>query len=119
MIVLGADGAQKAAWTEQVAQGRRVFYAGPEAGQDNPDRISFDGTIEYRNFYPWLREIDGSSVLVLDEPLRHERRSLLHYNCIRHYVNQAGAVLIFSYLPIISNSEDFMILFDFAILQKF
>lgn len=98
------------------ADGRRVFIVdgrGPDASEGS-DTISFEDTIRYKHFYRWLREIDESSVLVLDEPLRTTTRSSLHYNCIRHYAAQAGTTVVFAYLPMIESAEDFMILFDFA-----
>ena len=35
------------------------------------------------------------------------------YNCIRHFLTQTNHQIIFQYLPVIDEIEDFMILFDF------
>lgn len=75
--------------------------------------ISYKNIIEYEYFYRLLQEIDQHSLLVVDECMRTQNRNDLTYNCLRHYLNQAGHIIIFQYLPIISDINDFMILFDF------
>src|SRR5690606_36363055 len=85
-----------------------------ELNVEDGNRITYADAIEYKHFYPWLREIDGQAVLVIDECLRTRQRSALHYNCIRHYVAQAGRVVVFQYFPIIEALDDFATLFDFA-----
>ncbi|MDF1578612.1 MAG: hypothetical protein P1P81_09255 [Desulfobulbales bacterium] len=82
----------------------------PESGE----WLDWDQVIMYRHFYRLLQEIDHCTVLVINECLRKKNRNDLTYNCIRHYINQAGSVIIFQYLPIIDSIEDFMILYDFA-----
>lgn len=114
MIVLGADASTKDATIAARATGRRIFYIGPRVTESDGDSIRFDDAILYRHFYRWLRDIDSSSFLVIDEPLRGTDRGTLHLNCIRHYAAQAGETLVFSYLPIVEQTEDFMILFDLA-----
>ena len=114
MIVLGADASTKDATIAARASGRRIFYIGPRVTESDGDSIRFDDAILYRHFYRWLRDIDSSSLLVIDEPLRGTDRGTLHLNCIRHYASQAGETLVFSYLPIVEQAEDFMILFDLA-----
>lgn len=114
MIVLGADAFTKDATIATRAAGRRIFYVGPRCIKSEGDSIRFDDAILYRHFYRWLRDIDAASLLVIDEPLRGTDRGTLHLNCIRHYAAQAGETLVFSYLPIIEQVEDYMILFDLA-----
>lgn len=69
--------------------------------------------IEYQPFYRLLQELDARSLLVINECLRTQNRYDLTYNCIRHYLNQAGHQLIFQHFPLIDGREDFMILYDF------
>lgn len=69
--------------------------------------------IEYQPFYRLLQELDARSLLVINECLRTKNRYDLTYNCIRHYLNQAGHQLIFQHFPLIDGREDFMILYDF------
>lgn len=115
-VVIGASAFEKRAHIERAAQGRRVFYVGDRAPDGVPPEraIGFDDVVLYKHFYPWLREIDEGSLLVLDEPLRQKDRGTLHYNCIRHYAAQSGAVLVLSTFPILDDPEDFAILYDFA-----
>lgn len=75
--------------------------------------ITYKKLIEYEYFYRVLEFADKSTLIVLDECLRTKNRNDLTYNCIRHFLNQSGHQLIFQYLPIIDNIEDFMTLFDF------
>jgi hypothetical protein len=77
------------------------------------EHIEWADIIRYKYFYRLLQEIDGSSLVVVNECLRTQDRHDLTYNCIRHFLNQAGYVLVFQYLPIIDNVDDIMILFDF------
>lgn len=81
--------------------------------QIDAEYISYKNIIEYEYFYRLLQEIDQYSLLVIDECLRTQNRNDLTYNCLRHYINQAGHIIIFQYLPMISDINDFMILFDF------
>ena len=116
MIVLGADEAQKRAIVAQRAQGKRVFYCGPAVapGDSAGDRIRYDDATKYVHFYRWLQEIGPGSVLVLDEPMHDTERSSLPLNCLRHYTGKAPETIVFSYLPMVEDREDFMILFDLA-----
>ena len=76
--------------------------------------IDWPEIIMYRTFYPLLQEIDARTLVVVNECLRVQDRYDLTYNCIRHYLNQAGHVLVFQWLPCIDTMQDFMALFDFA-----
>jgi hypothetical protein len=78
------------------------------------ESVDWPEIIMYRTFYRLLREIDPDTLVIVNECLRTRNRHDLTYNCIRHYLNQAGHVLVFQWLPMIDSLEDFMILFDFA-----
>ena len=77
------------------------------------DDIEYLHLIDYPIFYRLLQEINPNTLIVLNECLRTQDRNCLHYNCIRHFLNQTSHQLIFNQLPIIDTQEDFMILFDF------
>ena len=76
--------------------------------------VDWPEIIMYRTFYPLLQEIDARTLVVVNECLRTQDRYDLTYNCIRHYLNQAGHVQVFQWLPCIDTMQDFMTLFDFA-----
>ena len=67
----------------------------------------------YRVFYPLLQKIDGHTLLVLNECMRSQNRYELTYNCLRLYAHQTPHRMIFQYLPLIDQPEDFAVLFDF------
>lgn len=75
--------------------------------------VTYEQVIQYAYFYRLLQEIDKRTLVVVNECLRTQNRHDLTYNCIRHFLNQAGHVLVFQYLPLIDTAEDFSILFDF------
>lgn len=77
------------------------------------ESIDWPEIIMYRTFYRLLQEIDSKTLVIVNECLRTQNRYDLTYNCIRHFLNQAGHQLVFQWLPIIDSIEDFMILFDF------
>jgi len=77
------------------------------------ETIDWPEIIMYRTFYRLLQEIGSQSLVVVNECLRTQNRYDLTYNCIRHFLNQAGHKLIFQWLPLIDTLEDFMVLFDF------
>lgn len=81
---------------------------------DDADHVPYSEVIMYRTFYRLLQEIDGTTLVVVNECLRNQNRYDLSYNCIRQYLNQTPHVLVFQQLPQIDTQEDFMILFDFA-----
>ena len=76
--------------------------------------VDWPDLILYRYYYKLLQEVDGSTLVVVNECLRTQNRNDLTYNCIRNYLNQTPHVLVFQHLPIIDTIEDFMVLFDFA-----
>lgn len=80
---------------------------------DGAKQVQYSDVIMYATFYPLLQEIKQETLVVINECLRTQNRYDLSYNCIRHYLNQAGHQLIFQRLPQIDTCEDFMILFDF------
>lgn len=81
--------------------------------EGNVEHIEYADIIRYKFFYRLLEEIDRDTLVVINECLRTQNRNDLTYNCIRHYLNQAGHQIIFQYLPMIDNVQDFMTLFDF------
>ena len=89
---------------------QRFAFELPVAGET----VDWPEIIMYRTFYRLLREIDENSLVVVNECLRSQNRYDLTYNCIRHYLNRAGHVLVFQWLPVIDAADDFMILFDFV-----
>lgn len=93
-----------------------THMANPETECDGRDGLFVDwpDLIVYRYFYKLLQEIDGSTLVVINECLRTQDRNCLTYNCVRNYLNRTRHVLVFQYLPIIDTFEDFMTLFDFA-----
>lgn len=66
----------------------------------------------YKFFYRLLEEIDGDSLIVINECMRTQNRGDLIYNCTHHYLNQTPHRIIFEYFPIIEHGEDFLILLD-------
>lgn len=81
---------------------------------EGADHVPYSEVIMYRTFYRLLQEIDGSTLVVVNECLRNQNRYDLAYNCIRNFLNQTPHALVFQQLPQIDTQEDFMILFDFA-----
>lgn len=80
----------------------------------NAETIFWEQVIKYKTFYRLLQEINLDTLVVVNECLRTQERSCLHYNCIRHYLQQAGHALVFQWLPLIDQPDDCMILLDFA-----
>jgi len=80
--------------------------------------VDWPEIIMYRTFYPLLQEIDSRTLVIVNECLRSKDRHDLTYNCIRHYLNQAGHVMVFQWMPCIDTMQDFMTLFDFATGSK-
>lgn len=121
MILLGLDAATKDARISAYCAEhgvQRVFVLSPAKYQfpvsfEPHEHIEWADIIEYKFFYRLLQEIDANTLVVVNECLRTQNRYDLTYNCIRHFLNQAGHQLVFQYLPIIDTVEDFMILFDF------
>ena len=121
MILLGLDAATKdariAAYCAEHGV-RKVFILSPQKYRfdcsfEAHEHIEWADIIEYKFFYRLLQEIDAHTLVVVNECLRTQNRYDLTYNCMRHFLNQAGHQLVFQYLPLIDTVEDFMILFDF------
>lgn len=124
MIILGARPDEKAARiAEYVATHkitRRVIVISPKK-YDFPlplpvevQWVDWPDIIRYRVYFPLLQYIDGDTLVVVNECLRSkQRQGELHYNCVRHYLQQAGHQLVFQHLPIIDEVSDFATLFDF------
>jgi hypothetical protein len=120
MICLGYTDEQKA---ETIAQYRaeheieKVFVLSPGkfATVSVPDAefIEYETVIKYKVFYRLLQEIDGKTLIVVNECLRTQNRHDLAYNCIRQYLNQTHHQIVLQYLPVIESLQDFMTLLDF------
>jgi len=96
---------------------RRVVVIAPKQfplAVDGSDQVDLADVIMYVTFYRLLQEVDGRTLIVLNECLRTQNRHDLAYNCIRHYLNRTPHQLVFQHLPQIETQDDFMILFDFA-----
>lgn len=119
MIYLGLTPEQKrtviADYCQQHGITHIVMLSPAKFAFDAPvtETIDWPEIIMYRTFYRLLQEISSQSLVVVNECLRTQNRYDLTYNCIRHFLNQAGHQLIFQWLPIIDTIEDFMIIFDF------
>lgn len=85
----------------------------------NHEKIEWNNIIRYVYFYRLIQEIEQDSLIVIDECLRSSNRYELTYNCLRHFLNQTDHCLIFQYIPIINNINDFFILFDFDTKSKY
>lgn len=73
----------------------------------------------YKYFYRLLEEIDGDSLIIMDECMRTQNRSELIYSCAHHYLNQTPHRIVFELFPIIETKNDFMILLDFENKGKY
>lgn len=121
MIALGLTVAEKA---ERVASrvGRGgiskivVFYPSrhplPLELEVPTEHVEWEDVIRYVFFYRLLQEIDGSTLIVVNECLRTPERSSLHYNCLRNYLTRTTHQLVFSRFPCLESPEDFMVLVD-------
>ena len=81
--------------------------------------IEYADIEKYKFFYRLLEEIDNSSLIIMDGCMRTQNRSELIYNCAHHYLNQTEHRIVFEFLPIIDNKDDFMILLDFENKGKY
>lgn len=97
-----------------VVLGPRRFDFELDAQSQDVEFVDWPHVIEYKFFYRLLQQVDARTLVVVNEPLRTGARNDLTYNCVRHILAQAGAVVVFSWLPIISEPDDFMVLYDFA-----
>jgi len=119
VICLGLNASQKDAKVARYCADhgiKKVFVLTPEkfrpAFSVEAEHIEWAQIIQYKFFYRLLQEIDGSTLIVVNECLRTQNRYDLTYNCIRHFLSQTTHQLVFQYLPIIDSPDDFMILFD-------
>lgn len=121
MIYLGLNNQSKNAAISSYCAShsiRKVFLVTPEkfkfnCGFDNIETIEWAEVILYKFFYRLLQEINDETLIVINECLRTQNRYDLTYNCIRHFLNQTIHRMVFQYLPIINDAQDFMTLFDF------
>lgn len=120
MIRIGYDDAAKDAIVSAYCRERgigKVFVLSP--GRFRPtlsvphEVIEWANIIEYQYYYRLLREIDRSTLVVVNECLRTQNRYELAYNCIRLFLQQTDHRIVFQYLPLIESIADFMALFDF------
>lgn len=98
--------------------GRKLYVAGDPVPLEGY-QIHFKEAIMYKHYFPWLQELGPDTVLVLNNCLKKSVFSCLEYNCIRHYCQQSGYVLVFSPLPLIQSIEDFKILRSFIAPNPF
>ena len=98
--------------------GRKLYVAGDSVPLEGY-QISFKEVIMYKHYFPWLQELSPDTVLVLNNCLKKSMFGCLEYNCIRHYCQQSGHVLVFSPLPLIHSIEDFKILRSFIVPNPF
>lgn len=122
MIFLGLDDAAKEAKIARVAAAhdvRKVVVFSPEKFQRAlalsvpHEHVEWAEIQMYRTFYRLMQEVDGGTLVVVNECLRTQNRHDLTYNCIRNVLLQAGHRLVFQYLPLIDTWADFAALFDF------
>ena len=95
----------------------KVYVFGDDLGIG--ENISFADLIEYKYYYRLLQEVNAKSLVIINECLRRTNRYELTYNCIRRYLMNKPHRIIFNYLPIKENEEDFAILHDFSIDNPF
>lgn len=99
---------------------QKVFILSPKKFYFDYDKefIEWNDIIRYKIFYRLLQEINKETLIIINECLRKQNRYDLTYNCMRHFLNQTNHQIIFQYLPIINNFDDFFILFDFDTRTK-
>lgn len=132
MIAIGLDDDEKGALIERTCQERgirKVYVCSPERFAPNwaPAKmtepavegdgrrglfIDWPDLQRYIFFYKLMQEVDGSTLLIVNECLRTQNRHDLTYNCLRNFRLQAGHCLIFQRLPVIDGWPDFATLFD-------
>lgn len=76
------------------------------------EHVEWEEVIRYVFFYRLLQEIDGQTLVVINECLRTPERSALHYNCLRNYLTRTTHQMVFSRFPCLESPEDFMVLVD-------
>lgn len=120
MIYLGVPHQEKASIVNTYCQKhdiKKLVVFSPEKFVWSPvaaeEVVKYSEIILYKFFYRLLQEIDKKTLVVVNECLRTQNRNDLTYNCLRHYLYQAGHQIIFQYLPVIDTIQDFLILVDF------
>lgn len=98
---------------------KKIFIIGEKINIDYDEYITFKDTIEYKPYFHWLSIINDECLVILNESLKHQNRYLLNYNCIRRYCERTKHVIIFNFFPIIEHKQDFMILYDMILPNKF
>ena len=112
-------------YLKQYPEVKQIVFFHPD--KENPINIegidveyrTWSDIIMYKYFYPLLEKIDHSTLLIFDELSRTKKRNDLTYNCAHHYGNQTDKIIVFQYLPVIDNPEDFMILMDYAFPNRY
>ncbi len=112
MIALGQTVEEKVALV-RAARAEKVVVLGQPLPVEGVDHVLFEQIQQYRHFYRLLQSIDKRTLVVVNECLLSPDRNCLDFNCIRHYLAQAGQVLIFQHLPLIEQRADFLTLYDF------
>ncbi len=123
VIRLGYDDDAKSACVSRYVEThgiRRVVALGParfrlplaQVFDVSVEHVEWAEIILYRFYYRLLRETDGATLLVLNEPLRTQNRHDLTYNCLRNFLQQTKHQIVFSRFPQIDTFDDFMVLVD-------
>lgn len=121
MIRIGLNDDEKRSLVERYASEHRirkvVFFSPtrfrPTFRIDTPhEHVEWSEIIKYVFYYRLLQEVDGATLLVVNECLRSQDRHDLTYNCLRNYLNQTPHQIVFQYLPIIDTVDNLSILVD-------
>jgi hypothetical protein len=81
--------------------------------------VTYKDIIQYAYYYRIIENTTKNTLIILNEIHKDTNRYNLTYNCIRTFLNGTGNVLIFNYLPIIYDKEDFCSLIDFETQTRF
>jgi hypothetical protein len=132
MIRIGLDDAEKATVVNRyVAEHgiKKLFVLSPERfaptfaakAVTRPDEV--DGRaglyipwpehIEYRYYYRVIDNSGPETLIVVNECLRGQQRTMLNFNCVRTFLRHSRHQIIFQYLPVIDGIDDVMTLIDF------
>lgn len=129
LIYIGLDEDEKLAAIKQYLDKNEItnivyFYP---CGMRPMDLSCLGIEVEYRTFWdiiryvfntPLLENVNEKYLVIYDEMLRVKGRRDLTYNTTHHVANQAGYVITFNRFPIISDKEDWMILVDLSLPNK-
>lgn len=132
MIRIGLDDAEKAEVVDRYMaehEIKKVFVLSPERfapafaakAVTHPDEvdgragvyISWPDHIEYRYYYRVIDNAGPQTLIVVNECLRGQHRTMLNFNCIRTFLRHVRHQIIFQYLPVIDGVDDIMTLIDF------